>query len=159
VIAAGSPAECIEAYVSATYSAHDGDALPIRLLSLSPPEPASVNPGGRVCLRIRGTVAAPGSATTMSVGVRVRSLPREELVFLAASDAAEIELPQSGNFDLEIDVQMNVPPGMYRAQAVVWDLPKFKEVTRGESVFIVVGGTRVNQGRVYADPRFRLMPQ
>lgn len=159
VIAAGSAAECIQAYVTGTSVAHDDGTLPVRILALSSPEPASVNPGGRVCLLIRGTVTAPGGGAKVGVGLRVRSLPREELVFVTASNSAGIDLPHDGDFALEIDVQMNVPPGTYRAQAVVWENSGLREVTRGQSVLISVGGTGVGHGRVFADPRFRLISE
>ena len=157
VIAAGSAAECIDAYVTGTAPAQDDIDVPVRILSLSSPEPASVNPGGRVCLLIRGTILAPGGGTNFGVGLRVRSLPREDLVFVAATSSAGIVLPHAGDFALEIDVQMNVAPGTYRAQAVVWENTSLREVTRGQSVLIAVGGTGLDNGRVFADPRFRLI--
>ncbi|MEO5580480.1 MAG: ABC transporter ATP-binding protein, partial [Gemmatimonadaceae bacterium] len=85
VLAAGSPSECVEVYVAATDSAPAPGVTPVKLASLSVCEPAVVDPGQRVRLLVQGTVAEPDGASRVSVGVRVRSLPTEELVFVAVN--------------------------------------------------------------------------
>ena len=70
----------------------------------------------------------PNGGPDAAVGVRVRVLPREEIVFAAHTATCGLELPDQGPFELEIDLQMNVGPGTYRAQAVAWDL---RDRTRG----------------------------
>ena len=156
VVAAGSPAECVQQYVgSAGVPGEPDDEAPVRITSIAAAGPTDIEPGQRIRLRIRGIVSEPGCAARASAGVRVRALPLEELVFIAHSAAGGLRLPELGEFEIEIDVRMNVSPGSYRAQAVVWDLQSRRESTRGPSVIIGVGGPHVQDGRVFADPRFR----
>ena len=59
--------------------------------------------------------------------------------------------------DYEIDVAMNVGPGVYRAQAVAWDTEKNRELTRGPATIIGVEKALGSSGRVFGDPRIRLL--
>ncbi len=157
VVAEGSPAECVEAYVSGVDASAPSDPAPIRLDSISISDPLTIEPGERVRLRLRGVVLEPGSGARASIGLRVRSMPREELVFLVSRDGDTLGLPDGGDFELEVDMQMNVSPGTYRAQAVVWNSSSHNEMARGPSVIIAVGGTTIGGGRIFVDPRFRLL--
>jgi hypothetical protein len=112
-----------------------------------------VEPGERIDFRLRGLMTE-GDAGTV-VGLRVRSHPKEELMFIA--DSSGIRLPARGEFELAIEVQINLVPGTYRAQAVAWDGADRRELTRGPSVVIGVGGAATVRGRVFADPRVRLV--
>jgi ABC-type polysaccharide/polyol phosphate transport system ATPase subunit len=158
VLAAGSTAECIATYVGD--AAPDGP-LPVsqamRLDSISAPEPPHVSPGGRVRIVVRGEVTEKNAARLAAVGLRVRSLPGEEVVFTAHSAGSDVVLPASGPFELEIDVAMNVGPGVYRAQAVAWDTEKNRELTRGPATIIGVEKALGSSGRVFGDPRIRLL--
>ena len=158
VVAAGTPAECIAAYVGADSMAEAAAAAaPLRLHSISAPSPAHVRPGERVRLRLRGEVTEPGAGHSTAVGVRVRSLPREEIVFAAHSGGLGVALPERGAFELEIDVCMNVGTGLYRAQAVAWDLVNQCELARGPATTIAVEDAPGSAGPVWADPRIRLL--
>jgi lipopolysaccharide transport system ATP-binding protein len=158
VVMAGSCSQCIARYVGA--DALDEVAVTtaaVRLDSISDPEPAHVPPGGRVRMRVRGEITEAGGGGSASVGVRVRSLPREELVFTATSRGSAVVLPHSGPFELEIDIAMNVGPGVYRAQAVAWDTTRHVETARGPSTVIGVEQVTGSAGPAFADPRIRLV--
>jgi hypothetical protein len=133
------------------------DASPIRLSQISGPNPPHVAPGERLRIRVKGSVEAPNGVSHIAVGVRMRSLPREEIVFAAHTAHCGLTLPDRGAFDLEIDVQMNVAPGTYRAQAVVWDLGTRSELTRGPSTLIAVASHASATGPVFAAPRMRFL--
>jgi lipopolysaccharide transport system ATP-binding protein len=158
VLAAGSCAECIAIYVGDQDA--EGEVAPraaVRLDSISEPEPSHVRPGERVRLVIRGEVTEADGARGAAVGVRVRSVPREEIVFTAHSGASDVTLPQAGPFQLEIDIAMNVGPGVYRAQAVAWDTTRKRELARGPATVIGVEPRPGSAGPVYGDPRIRLL--
>ncbi|HUF70604.1 MAG TPA: ABC transporter ATP-binding protein [Longimicrobiales bacterium] len=158
VAATGTAAECVRAYVGSADGPAPSEASPspIRLTGVSEPDPAAVEPGERVRVRVRGVVA-DGTGEPATVGVRVRSLPREDLVFVAHSAACGVGLPGSGPFELEIDVRMNVAPGTYRVQPVVWSVRGGRELARGDATLVVVGGASAANGRVFADPKIRLL--
>jgi len=154
VICSGRPADCVAMYVSeGAYTGHE-DA-PIELTAITGPFPDHVAPGERLRLAVRGAVLRPNGGVDAAVGVRVRVLPREEIVFAAHTGGCGLTLPDHGPFELEIDLQMNVGPGIYRAQAVAWDLRKGRELARGPSTLIGVDTQRSALGLVFTSPRMR----
>jgi ABC-type polysaccharide/polyol phosphate transport system ATPase subunit len=157
VACSGSPAECVGMYVSEAAPQSADDASPIQLTDITGPLPAHVAPGERVCFRLRGTVLRPNGGVNAAVGVRVRVLPREEIVFAAHTAGCGLKLPDDGPFDLEIELQMNVGPGTYRAQAVAWDLHNRCELSRGPSALIGVDPERSTVGLVFVAPRMRFL--
>jgi ABC-type polysaccharide/polyol phosphate transport system ATPase subunit len=156
VICSGSAAECVAMYVGEGAPPAEG-ASPIELSGITGPEPSHVGPGERVRLGIRGRVLEPDGGVDAAVGIRVRVLPREEIVFAAHTGGCGLPLPRHGPFDLEIDIQMNVGPGTYRAQAVAWDLRKGRELARGPSTLIGVDAQRSALGLVFSAPRMRFL--
>jgi hypothetical protein len=109
-----------------------------------------------VRLLVRGEVTEAEGARHAVVGVRVRVLPSEEIVFTAHSGGSGVALPARGSFELEIDIAMNVGPGVYRAQAVAIDLPKGRLLARGPATVVGVEKVLGSSGPVYGDPRIRL---
>jgi ABC-type polysaccharide/polyol phosphate transport system ATPase subunit len=157
VLCSGSAADCVAMYVSQGAPQPDEEPSPIELTAITGPEPAHVGPGERLRLGVRGSVLKPNGGVDAAVGVRVRVLPREEIVFAAHTGASGLTLPESGPFELEIDLQMNVGPGTYRAQAVAWDLRKGRELARGPSTLIGVDSNRSALGLVFSAPRIRFL--
>ena len=156
VICSGSAAECVAMYVGEGVPPTEA-ASPIELTAITGPVPTHVGPGERVRLGVRGAVVAPNGGVDAGVGVRVRVLPREEIVFAAHTGGCGLSLPTHGSFDLEIDIQMNVGPGTYRAQAVAWDLRQGREIARGPSTLIGVDPQRSAIGLVFSAPRMRFL--
>lgn len=156
VICSGTAAECVAAYVS-DGPPPDDDSSPVRLTAITGPVPSHVAPGERLRLRVQGEVARPGDGANTTVGVRVRMLPREEIVFSAHTAGCGLTLPACGPFDLEIDLRMNVGPGLYRAQAAAWDPRNLREISRGPSTLIAVGSQPSAAGPVFVSPRMRFL--
>jgi ABC-type polysaccharide/polyol phosphate transport system ATPase subunit len=156
VICSGTTAECVAAYVSEGPPPADDDSSAISLTAISGPFPPRVEPGERVRIQVHGVVLRSDDAS-VTVGVRVRSLPREEIVFFAHTAGCGLKLPDHGSFDLEIDLQMNVGAGLYRAQAAAWDLSDMRELSRGPSTLIGVGSRPSAVGPVFASPRMHFL--
>jgi len=156
VICSGSAGECVARYVAEAAPAV-AEVSTIELTAMTGPVPAHVSPGGRLRLGVRGIVLEPNGAADAAVGVRVRVLPREEIVFAAHTGGCGLTLPEQGPFELEIDLEMNVGPGTYRAQAVAWDLRKGRELARGPSTLIGVDSERSAIGLVFSAPRMRFV--
>lgn len=157
VICSGTAGECVAMYVTEGAPLAEQEASPIELTAITGPSPAHVGPGERLRLGVRGRVVKPNGAVDAAVGVRVRVLPREEIVFAAHTGACGLALPDHGPFDLEIDIQMNVGPGTYRAQAVAWDLRRGRELARGPSTLIGVDSEPAALGLVFSAPRMRFL--
>ena len=156
VVCSGSAAECVAMYVGEGARAVE-EASSIELTAITGPVPAHVGPGGRLRLGVHGVVREPNGGVDAAVGVRVRALPREEIVFAAHTGGCGLTLPSAGPFELEIDLEMNVGPGTYRAQAVAWDLRKGRELARGPSTLIAVDSERSALGLVFSAPRMRFV--
>ncbi|MEO8576519.1 MAG: polysaccharide pyruvyl transferase family protein [Gemmatimonadales bacterium] len=86
VLKEGTPSECVEAYGAATESLDERDAAAVTLSRTSSPEPATVDPGERIRVRIQGTVNTENAGTAVSIGLRIRSFPSEEPVFVVVGD-------------------------------------------------------------------------
>jgi ABC-type polysaccharide/polyol phosphate transport system ATPase subunit len=157
VVCSGSPAECVATYVSEGAPRDAEGASQIQLTAITGPFPPHVAPGDRLRLCVHGAVLEPNGGANAAVGVRVRVLPREEIVFAANTAGCGLKLPDHGPFDLEIDLQMNVGPGTYRAQAVAWDLRKGWEMSRGPSTLIGVDPERSVAGLVFVAPHMRFV--
>ncbi|MGQ0713953.1 MAG: ABC transporter ATP-binding protein [Gemmatimonadaceae bacterium] len=157
VTCAGTAAECVAAYVSQGVPADRSSSSAIDLTAIDGPFPPNVGPGERVRLHLRGAVREPGIGERTTVGVRVRALPREDIVFFAHTAGCGLQLPESGGFDLEVALQMNVGPGLYRAQAAAWDLRGMHEIARGPSTLIGVGPSASASGPVFAAPQMRFV--
>jgi len=69
---------------------------------------------------------------------------------------AGVPLPTTVEFDLQVELQMNVGPGLYRVQAVVWRASDGSEWWRGPSVVLRVEGSPLAIGQVYLAPTFRI---
>jgi ABC-type polysaccharide/polyol phosphate transport system ATPase subunit len=158
IVCAGSPAECVAAYVGEQPVGLGGGAeSPVQITGISAPTPVHVPAGGRTIVRVQGQVLHPERSRTVTVGVRVRALPTEQLVFTTNSADCGVALDAAGPFELEIELQMNVGAGTYRVQGVVWSLSDRAEWTRGPSTLVSVAGSPTCYGPVYPSPRMRLL--
>jgi hypothetical protein len=62
----------------------------------------------------------------------------------------------AGPFELEIDLQMNLPPGIYLVETVVWDQTREADAARGPSACVEVIEGVGFYGTVQLNPRLRL---
>jgi len=156
----GTPAECIEAYLQseqAEGAGGDGPS-PVRLEGLALESPPPVRAGERVRFRIAGTVHGdqPGPR---SCTVRVRALTTGSVMFAVSTRACGVELPDDGPFELELDLQLNVAPGLYACETGVWDRATQRELLRGPSVTLQVeDGDTHFAGPVHMLPALQLVP-
>jgi ABC-type polysaccharide/polyol phosphate transport system ATPase subunit len=157
-IRSGPAAECVAAYIDGAHLAVGEDtAAPVRLHALTGPGPDPVRPGEPVVWRLRGEVLEPDGGQGVSVGLRVRRLPEEEILGTVHSAACDIVLPAFGPFDLEIAIQTNVGAGIFRVQSVVWRWPApGTEWVRGPSCLLEVAEAPDARGTVYLRPSMRL---
>ena len=122
VVQAGTPGECIATYLhemtEVSAAAALDSAIQVESMSLSAPWVAS---GGRLAAEIAGATIAGRAADSSSIRLRVRSAARGETLFEADSRALGLATPTPGGFSLTVDVQMNVPSGLYFVDTYVWD--------------------------------------
>ena len=66
------------------------------------------------------------------VGVRVRSLQTGTIVYASGTEAHGIELP-AGPFELDVELEMNVAPGVYAIESSVWQWQREADARIGQS--------------------------
>jgi hypothetical protein len=151
----GPAAECVSRYVEGAHLTTGVEIAPcpvsLERVELDRPGLERCE-GERVVLRLHGRVndAVPSG---LAVGVRVWSLPTEEIVAGANELASVLELPREGPFTLDIALSLNFARGTYRLQGVVWDRTSRSEWVRGSSVLVSVSGREGSLASVWLDPR------
>jgi ABC-type polysaccharide/polyol phosphate transport system ATPase subunit len=138
----GPTAECIAAY--ARYQAapavaeHAGDS--VRLDSIRSESSTPVASGEPVRLVISGAAPPERAGARRVVGVRVRSLQTGGIIYASGTEAHGLELPE-GPFELEVELEMNVSPGIYAIESAVWQWQREVDAIFGPSALIhVIGG-------------------
>ncbi len=158
VVCSGTPAEAIAAYVlgeaHAVPQAESGCPIQVDRVSLGTPRP--VPSGERVRLVVRGSVAQEAQRDTEEVAVRVRALHTGQVIFATDNGRCGVELPLSGPFTLEVDLQMNVPPGIYAVETSVWNRRRSQFVAQLLSVTVHVEEGPTFWGSVQLNPEMRL---
>lgn len=157
----GSPAECISAYISRqTVSEAPADAdSPLRIDDVELLSSKSVPSGERIELRIAASHSRSRHMDTdaLGIGVRVRELKGGRPVFTHGTDQHGIELPESGEFELQMELQMNLPATIYGIETVVWNRTRSEEEVKGPSVTIQVEESTPFIGTVQLNPRVQLV--
>ena len=156
VVCQGTAAECIGAYVQRTSSAAAGTAegIPLAITGLSIAEDASVPSGGHTRLRI-GARCDEGRVYEQ-VGLRVRAMQTGEIVFSTDTHRCRVALPDAGAFTLDVELQMNVQPGMYVVETTLFDTRLERLLAMGPSVCVRVTEGRIFRGAVQMNPSVQL---
>jgi ABC-type polysaccharide/polyol phosphate transport system ATPase subunit len=155
VLVRGTPAECIAHYTEGEIPAYGDEApSPVELSAVTTCDEGVLYSGGELRLRISGCIHDAVAARNAGIGVRLRALPGEDVVFTTDHRRYGLPLPSSGPFELEIVLQLNVGPGVYRAQPVVWGGDAL-EWTRGRGMLITVERRQHAWGAAYLNPRMR----
>jgi ABC-type polysaccharide/polyol phosphate transport system ATPase subunit len=163
VVREGSAEECIAAYIGgeagrtgAPATAGESGA-PVAIASIAAEAP--VRSGERTRVVLEGAVvAAPPDAEPASAGLRVHTLRTGQIIFSTSTRRHGLALPASGPFRLEVELQMNVPPGWYRLESFSWDYRRDREFATGPSTTLEVVEGVGFWGTVQMNPSMRLAP-
>ncbi len=158
-VAYGSPSDVIAAYMRGDGNTAPKSAVPSpvtfdeAVLVGSP----SVRSGSRIRLRLGGRVVAPLTEHIEPIGIVVRSAQTGETVFETGASMLQIPL-DLGDFQVEIEMQMNVQPGIYLIDVDVWDRATEEQFIEGPRLTVRVvegdtflGGTNLNARLVLAE--------
>ena len=157
VIVRGRPEECVAAYVEGSQVAERSlTTMPYELVSLTTTHRNALTSGQTLALVMRVRATDVGDPQEAVAGVRVWAIPEERVICAANTRMAGVPLPTTVEFDLQVELQMNVGPGLYRVQAVVWRASDGSEWWRGPSVVLRVEGSPLAIGQVYLAPTFRI---
>jgi lipopolysaccharide transport system ATP-binding protein len=159
VVYRGSARDCVAAYTSGAYreeSAPDMDA-PVRIDVVRPIDDRPVQSGEYARLRISGRVLESGQHEELSLSVRVLSTRSGDILFTTTNRSCDAPLPaEEGPFELELALQMNLPPGLYALESGLWDNKRQRSVGNGPNAHVQVEGHRF-YGEVQMNPRMHLV--
>ena len=157
----GTPTECIEAYLESSRNSNPASshASVLRFDALSLESPVPVRAGERALFRLSGSVAASGDVESRDFLLRVRALSTGRLIFSASARDCGAPLPASGAFEMDVELQFNVAPGVYGLELAVWDDETRRDVVSGPGVTVQVEhGALTFSGTSHLLPRARVVP-
>ena len=91
------------------------------------------------------------------VGLIVRAMTSSTLVFSTNTKLLGVGIPDEGPFTAEIELQMNVSPGVYTIEAVFKD-QQTNKITHGPWVSVKVAAATKFAGIKQMNPRIRFVP-
>ncbi|HXE60860.1 MAG TPA: ABC transporter ATP-binding protein [Gemmatimonadaceae bacterium] len=156
----GTPTECIEAYLESARNT-DGAATHTSALTfdtLTQESPLPVRSGERALFRLTGAVAnGVTDAAARDCTLRVRALSTGRLIFSASACDCGAALPAHGPFEMDVELQFNVVPGVYSLELAVWDAETQRDVVTGPGMTLKVEpGALTFSGTSHLLPRVRV---
>jgi len=157
----GTPTECIEAYLESSRNSNAAashtSVVTFDALSLESPVP--IRAGERAHFRLSGAAAAGDDVESRDFLLRVRALSTGRLIFSASARDCGATLPAGGPFEMDLELQFNVAPGVYGLELAVWDVDTRRDVVAGPGVTVQVEeGTLAFSGTSHLLPRARVRP-
>lgn len=164
----GSATETIAAYVGNRAAEAQEDAAdtetasPVRIRSIELDLDDAVESGETMRLTMDCAIdAAAGSAARLedvAVGIRVLAAQTGALVFASGTERFDQRLPREGEFTVDVDLQMNLPGGVYLLETLVWDRKRSQQIVAGPATYVRVEDSHVFHGSVNLRPRIELTP-
>jgi lipopolysaccharide transport system ATP-binding protein len=158
VVRQGSPDECIAEYVlghTKSTAATDPDC-PIHIQGVQLETSAPVVTGSYFLARLTGIAQSHPLPESFTIAIVVRALTSGQVVFVTGTSVSGIVLPTEGPLDLLVNLQANVPEGLYSLETHVWDLRRKREVAWGPTLTVQVAPNDVFSGTVNMNPRMTL---
>lgn len=155
---AGTPEACIAEYVLKPAMASDAgnDDCPVRIERLHVESDLPVVSGQHVRLRLNGVAGEQAEGRFDPYTIYVRSAQTGKLVFGVHGTNLGMAAPVDGPFEAELELQLNVPAGIYAIETVVRDIASGKRSGRGPVVYVQVADSDRFEGTVQMNPRFRV---
>jgi hypothetical protein len=154
----GTPQQCITAYLHGMAPPPDAvtgeGAVRIEGLELRGNE--AVRSGEVIGAKLHCIVRRDGWVEPETIVVRVRSAQTGESVFETSSGRLGVELPAFGAFEIDVELQLNVPPGVYMLESAVWDQQIGRSSFTGPIAYVEVRGGDEFTGPVQMNPRLTL---
>jgi hypothetical protein len=73
-----------------------------------------------------------------SVGLRLRAAHSGEVVYWMNNAYAQVPLPDTGPFELQFDLQVNLLPGVYTLETFIWSDTRDAQVIAGPNAHVHV---------------------
>ncbi len=152
---AGPTPECIRRYLAVEQAPTDPDG-PVVLERIRVAEGEQVRSGGPVRVSIIGQVNGQRSTGREIVVLALRSLEDGRLLSTITTDHGEVALPRSGPFELEFQLDMNVPAGLYGLDSSVRLKDRRGDIATGPGAHLQVLKGRPFEGLVQTNAQVAL---
>ena len=145
VVSSGTPADVIGAYMrGVTLSGTSrSDDSPISIESAELPDGPDVPTGEYIRLTITGNTLKELSQHIEPIVIVVRSAQTGEIVYVVGATIFDLDF-RPGHFTVDVELQMNVLPGIYLVDIGVWNRADEKQLLAGPSLNL-----RVSEGRTF----------
>jgi ABC-type glutathione transport system ATPase component len=154
VVRDGTPRECIAQYldgIAEVRPAAPGESA-VRIDALKPAEDFACS-GAPLDITLECTVRPGGWTDAEAVSLRIRSPQTGEILFTTSTLRLGVKLPETGQFELAFELQLNVPAGVYVIESFVWDRIMERESFAGPRRHLEVRGGDDFEGPVQMNPR------
>jgi energy-coupling factor transporter ATP-binding protein EcfA2 len=155
----GSPSECIATYVerqpSCVLSPSTVCSLLLRSIHANAQDP--VISGEPVSFVVECSVSGDSRNDSEEITVRVRSMETGQILFAIGNYALGMELPRSGSFALTVELQMNVPPGLYLVETLIQDRMRGQLLVTGPQTSVQVSKGRIFRGTVQMNGQMQVL--
>lgn len=159
IVREGSPEECVEAYATALHQGGDrGEELPFRITGIEVLSPSPVPSGDRVHLLVRGEVDRE-TPPIYDLHIRVRSARTGRVVFSTLGMNCGVPTLPPGEFEIEVELQLNVGQGILSVETAVNDTSRRQDVAVGPSAHLRVSQSTTFTGAVQMNPLMRVARQ
>jgi len=135
----GRPSDVIAAYLRGDGNtiAHGAKPSPVTFAQAAVVGPQSIRSGAFARIRLGGVVSEPLGEHIEPIGIVVRSAQTGDTVFETGASMLQLPLPP-GAFEFELELQMNVQPGIYLIDVDVWDRATEEQFLEGPRLTIRV---------------------
>jgi hypothetical protein len=118
----------------------------------------SVPSGQRVAFRVEGHIQPDQDLAHIDpLAIRVRSTNTGEIVSIVTNLRAGLTITEPGTFSVEVDLQFNLPAGVYMLEAHPYDGRRMRPMQQSLVASMTVTESTSFVGRYQLNPRMRLI--
>jgi len=145
----GSPSECIQEYTLGVAPTGDSTESTLSITSMRFDDTDIVMSGEHINLHLTCRSRDDFDNDATDIVVTVRSATTGSMLFSTGARPCRIEIPRGQEFEIDVELQANLTPGLYHVETGVWDSVRQWLVHGGPSRMLTVQpGTRPFGGSV-----------
>jgi ABC-type polysaccharide/polyol phosphate transport system ATPase subunit len=156
----GTPSHCINEYLHGMSSQAQvgiyGD-VGIHFHELESTSGLAIPSGAELRVIVRGTANCLEPRASWFPTFRVVSVTTGEHVHAVIGNGRGVPLPVDGDFEYEITLQMNLPPGQYNLQPLIWETEGGGDVVAGRALQVEVLDRSPFWGSVQLNTEWRVV--
>lgn len=156
----GTAEDCIAEYVLKPSVAGDAgmdEDAPVQIRYLEATGEQPVRSGDRITFRMGGSVGPGAGGRFDPYNIYVRSAQTGKMIFGVRGANVGLPCPPEGEFEIEFDLQLNVPAGIYAIETHIRELRSNRRLGGGPVSYVQVVDGQWFDGSVQLNPEFRAL--